>query len=82
VPGETHRTIIIAGSRQAAEQRCKELGINPRARTTIMAVPSNVHGLRGITLRETDVVEWGYTGHAPLGGIANVLRTLKIAGFV
>jgi hypothetical protein len=82
MPGETHRTIVIAGSQQAAIQRCQEIHIDPKARTTILATPSSILFLRKVTLRVTDDVTWGYTGDAKPGEIVSILQALRIEGYV
>jgi hypothetical protein len=78
---ELTRTWVVAGSRQAALDKCDLMALDPTYVTTRLVFPKGVHNLRGERARLGDTIAYGYLGDADNEGLRFMFEWLREAGF-
>lgn len=80
----TERLIIVAGSRQAALDACRELDANPNSPFVLLVHPANRIILRGLQARPSDRVFEGHKGTNTRGqerAMVDLYDELRRVGF-
>ena len=78
---ELTRTWVIAGSRQAALDKCELMALDPTYQTTRLVYPDGIQKLRGERARIGDLLVYGAFLDASTEGLRFMFEWLREAGF-